>query len=206
MNLIAKYFSSLNNLQLQKLESLYSVYADWNSKINLISRKDMNYFYLHHVLHSLSIAKFYQFKSGSRVMDVGTGGGFPGIPLSIFFPDVNFHLVDSIGKKINVIKVIREELNLKNVNTHNVRMEKIDLTVDFVVCRAVAPMDTLVNWVGDNVSKKHRQVKKNGFICLKGGDLSEELKKFKSKQIIGLSTYFQEKFFETKSLVYIPLN
>ena len=206
MNLIAKYFSSLNNLQLQKLESLYSVYADWNSKINLISRKDMNYFYLHHVLHSLSIAKFYQFKSGSRVMDVGTGGGFPGIPLSIFFPDVNFHLVDSIGKKINVIKVIREELNLKNVNTHNVRMEKIDLTVDFVVCRAVAPMETLVNWVGDNVSKKHRQVKKNGFICLKGGDLSEELKKFKSKQIIGLSTYFQEKFFETKNLVYIPLN
>ena len=206
MNLIAKYFSSLNNLQLQKLESLYSVYADWNSKINLISRKDMNYFYLHHVLHSLSIAKFYQFKSGSRVMDVGTGGGFPGIPLSIFFPDVNFHLVDSIGKKINVIKVIREELNLKNVNTHNVRMEKIDLTVDFVVSRAVAPMETLVNWVGDNVSKKHRQVRKNGFICLKGGDLSEELKKFKSKQIIGLSTYFQEKFFETKSLVYIPLN
>ena len=206
MNLIAKYFSSLNNLQLQKLESLYSVYAAWNSKINLISRKDMNYFYLRHVLHSLSIAKFYKFKSGSRVMDVGTGGGFPGIPLSIFFPDVNFHLVDSIGKKINVIKVIREELNLKNVNTHNVRMEKIDLTVDFVVCRAVAPMETLVNWVGDNVSKKHRQVRKNGFICLKGGDLSEELKKFKSKQIIGLSTYFQEKFFETKSLVYIPLN
>ena len=206
MNLIAKYFSSLNNLQLQKLESLYSVYAAWNSKINLISRKDMNYFYLRHVLHSLSIAKFYKFKSGSRVMDVGTGGGFPGIPLSIFFPDVNFHLVDSIGKKINVIKVIREELNLKNVNTHNVRMEKIDLTVDFVVCRAVAPMETLVNWVGDNVSKKHRQVRKNGFICLKGGDLSKELKKFKSKQIIGLSTYFQEKFFETKNLVYIPLN
>jgi 16S rRNA (guanine527-N7)-methyltransferase len=206
MNLIAKYFSSLNNDQLQKLESLYSVYADWNSKINLISRKDMNYFYLRHVLHSLSIAKFYQFKSGSRVMDVGTGGGFPGIPLSIFFPDVNFHLVDSIGKKINVIKVIREELNLKNVNTHNERMEKIDLTVDFVVCRAVAPMETLVDWVGDNVSKKHRHEMKNGFICLKGGDLSEELKKFKSKQIIGLSTYFQETFFKTKNLVYIPLN
>ena len=206
MNLIAKYFSSLNNDQLQKLESLYSVYADWNSKINLISRKDMNYFYLRHVLHSLSIAKFYQFKSGSRVMDVGTGGGFPGIPLSIFFPDVNFHLVDSIGKKINVIEVIREELNLKNVNTHNERMEKIDLTVDFVVCRAVAPMETLVDWVGDNVSKIHRNERKNGFICLKGGDLSEELKKFKSKQIIGLSTYFQETFFKTKNLVYIPLN
>tara|TARA_A100001011_G_scaffold335182_1_gene363977 strand:+ start:458 stop:1078 length:621 start_codon:yes stop_codon:yes gene_type:complete len=206
MNLISKYFPSLNDHQLQKLDTLYSVYVGWNSKINLISSKDMDYFYLRHVLHSLSIAKFYQFKSGSRVMDVGTGGGFPGIPLSIFFPDVNFHLVDSIGKKINVVNVIREELNLKNVKTYNERMEKIDLTVDFVVCRAVAPMETLVDWVGANVSKKHRQERKNGFICLKGGDLNEELKKFKFKQIIGLSTYFQEAFFETKKLVYIPLN
>ena len=206
MNLISKYFPSLNDHQLQKLDTLYSVYVGWNSKINLISSKDMDYFYLRHVLHSLSIAKFYQFKSGSRVMDVGTGGGFPGIPLSIFFPDVHFHLVDSIGKKINVIEVIREELNLKNVKTYNERMEKIDLTVDFVVCRAVAPMETLVDWVGANVSKKHRQERKNGFICLKGGDLNEELKKFKFKQIIGLSTYFQEAFFETKKLVYIPLN
>jgi len=206
MNLISKYFPSLNDHQLQKLDTLYSVYVGWNSKINLISSKDMDYFYLRHVLHSLSIAKFYQFKSGSRVMDVGTGGGFPGIPLSIFFPDVNFHLVDSIGKKINVVNVIREELNLKNVKTYSERMEKIDLTVDFVVCRAVAPMETLVDWVGANVSKKHRQERKNGFICLKGGDLNEELKKFKFKQIIGLSTYFQEAFFETKKLVYIPLN
>ena len=206
MNLIAKYFSDLNNHQLQKLQSLYSVYADWNSKINLISSKDMDYFYLRHVLHSLSIAKFYQFKSGSRVMDVGTGGGFPGIPLSIFFPEVNFHLVDSIGKKIKVIEVVKEKLNLKNIQTHNERMEKVDLTVDFVVCRAVAPMETLVNWVGGNISKKHEQGRKNGFICLKGGDLSEELKKFKVKEIIDLSTYFHETFFETKKLVYIPLN
>ena len=206
MNLIVKYFSSLNSHQLNKLEFLYSIYANWNSKINLISRKDMDYFYLRHVLHSLSIAKFYKFKSGSRVMDVGTGGGFPGIPLSILFPDVNFHLVDSIAKKINVIDEVREELNLKNVKTHNERMENIDLTVDYVVCRAVAPMETLVDWVGDNISKKHRQERKNGFICLKGGDLSEELKKFKSKQIIELSTYFQETFFETKNLVYITLS
>ena len=206
MNLIVKYFSSLNSHQLNKLELLYSIYANWNSKINLISRKDMDYFYLRHVLHSLSIAKFYKFKSGSRVMDVGTGGGFPGIPLSILFPDVNFHLVDSIAKKINVIEQVREELNLKNVKTHNERMENIDLTVDYVVCRAVAPMETLVDWVGDNISKKHRQERKNGFICLKGGDLSEELKKFKSKQIIELSTYFQETFFETKNLVYITLS
>lgn len=206
MNLIVKYFSSLNSNQLSKLELLFSIYANWNSKINLISRKDMDSFYLRHVLHSLSIAKFYQFKSGSRVMDVGTGGGFPGIPLSILFPDVNFHLVDSIAKKINVIDEVREELNLKNVKTHNERMENIDLTVDFVVCRAVAPMETLVDWVGDNISKKHRQDRKNGFICLKGGDLDEELKKFKSKQIIELSTYFQETFFETKNLVYITLS
>ena len=206
MNLIAKYFSSLNNHQLQKLESLHIIYADWNSKINLISSKDMNYFYLRHVLHSLSIAKFYQFKPGVRVMDVGTGGGFPGIPLSIFFPQVDFHLVDSIGKKIKVIENVREKLNLKNIQTHNERMEKIDLTVDFVICRAVAPMDTLVNWVGGNISKKHSQGRKNGFICLKGGDLNVELKKFKEKEIICLSTYFQETFFETKKLVYIPLN
>ena len=206
MNLIVKYFSSLNSHQLSKLELLFSIYANWNSKINLISRKDMDSFYLRHVLHSLSIAKFYQFKSGSRVMDVGTGGGFPGIPLSILFPDVNFHLVDSIAKKINVIDEVREELNLKNVKTHNERMENIDLTVDYVVCRAVAPMETLVDWVGDNISKKHRHDRKNGFICLKGGDLNEELKKFKSKQIIKLSTYFQETFFETKNLVYITLS
>jgi len=166
----------------------------------------MDNFFLRHVLHSLSIAKFYQFKSGTRVMDVGTGGGFPGIPLSIFFPKVNFHLVDSIGKKIKVIEEVRKELNLKNVQTHNERMEKIDLTVDFIVCRAVAPMETLVNWVGGNVSKKHAQERKNGFICLKGGDLSEELKKFNSKEIIQLNSYFQETFFETKKLVYIPLN
>ena len=206
MNLIAKYFTSLNNDQLQKLETLYSIYSQWNSKINLISRKDIDYFYLHHVLHSLSIAKFYQFKSGSTVMDVGTGGGFPGIPLSILFPKVNFHLVDSIGKKIRVIEAVKKELNLKNVQMYNDRMENIDLTVDFVVCRAVAPMKTLVKWIGGNISRNHRLERKNGLICLKGGDLSEELKEIKLKEIIELNTFFKESFFETKKLVYVPFN
>ena len=206
MNLITKYFTSLNNDQLQKLETLYSIYAQWNSKINLISRKDIDYFYLHHVLHSLSIAKFYQFKSGSTVMDVGTGGGFPGIPLSILFPNVNFHLVDSIGKKIRVIEAVKKELNLKNVQTYNDRMENIDLTVDFVVCRAVAPMKTLVKWIGGNISRNHGLERKNGLICLKGGDLSEELKEIKLKEIIELNTFFKESFFETKKLVYVPFN
>ena len=206
MNLITKYFTNLNNDQLQKLETLYSIYAQWNSKINLISRKDIDYFYLHHVLHSLSIAKFYQFKSGSTVMDVGTGGGFPGIPLSILFPNVNFHLVDSIGKKIRVIEAVKKELNLKNVQIYNDRMENIDLTVDFVVCRAVAPMKTLVKWIGGNISRNQRLERKNGLICLKGGDLSEELKEIKLKEIIELNTFFKESFFETKKLVYVPFN
>ena len=188
------------------LETLYSIYAQWNSKINLISRKDIDYFYLHHVLHSLSIAKFYQFKSGSTVMDVGTGGGFPGIPLSILFPNVNFHLVDSIGKKIRVIEAVKKELNLKNVQMYNDRIENIDLTVDFVVCRAVAPMKTLVKWIGGNISRNHMLGMKNGLICLKGGDLSEELKEIKLKEIIKLNTFFQESFFETKKLVYVPFN
>ena len=139
-------------------------------------------------------------------MDVGTGGGFPGIPLSILFPKVNFHLVDSIGKKIRVIEAVKKELNLKNVQMYNDRMENIDLTVDFIVCRAVAPMKTLVKWIGGNISRNHRLGMKNGLICLKGGDLSEELKEIKLKEIIKLNTFFQESFFETKKLVYVPFN
>mgnify|MGYP000207676354 FL=1 len=166
----------------------------------------MDYFYLHHVLHSLAIAKYLQFKSGSKVMDVGTGGGFPGIPLAILFPDVNFYLVDSIGKKIKVINGIKEELSLDNVHTFNDRMEKLDLAVDFVVCRAVAPMETLVHWVGDKIAEKHLNDKKNGLLCLKGGDLGAELKAYKKAKVVSLNTYFSESFFETKKLVYLPIN
>ena len=206
MNFIFDYFPDLNKLQKKQLESLFLLYKEWNERINVISRKDMDYFYLHHVLHSLSIAKFLTIKSGSKIMDVGTGGGFPGIPLAILFPEVDFHLVDSIGKKIKVINSVKDTLELNNVNTYHQRMEDLDLMVDFVVCRAVAPLETLMHWSVDKISKNHKQAIKNGFLCLKGGDLTEELSAFNNAEVIDLSEYFNEPFFETKKLVYCPVN
>lgn len=206
MKLIRKYFSNLNNNQLKKFESLFGIYSDWNSKINVISRKDLDNFYLRHVLHSMSIAKFHHFSSGTSIMDLGTGGGFPGIPLSILFPEVNFHLVDSISKKIKVVEDILKKLNLKNVEIYDDRAENIDITVNFVTCRAVAPMQTLVSWVGKKVSGVHKPDKKNGLLCLKGGDIYAELKDFNELEVVDLNTYFEESFFESKKLVYLPLN
>ena len=206
MKLIRKYFSKLNNNQLNKFESLFGIYSDWNSKINVISRKDLDNFYLRHVLHSMSIAKFHHFSSGTSIMDLGTGGGFPGIPLSILYPEVNFHLVDSISKKIKVVEDILKKLNLKNVEIYDDRAENIDITVNFVTCRAVAPMQTLVSWVGKKVSGVHKPDKKNGLLCLKGGDIYAELKDFNELEVVDLNTYFEESFFESKKLVYLPLN
>ena len=206
MKLITKYFSNLNNNQLNKFESLFGIYSDWNSKINVISRKDLDNFYLRHVLHSMSIAKFHHFSSGTSIMDLGTGGGFPGIPLSILYPDVNFHLVDSISKKIKVVEDILKKLNLKNVETYDDRAENIDITVNFVICRAVAPMQTLVSWVSKKVSGVHKPDRKNGLLCLKGGDIYAELKDFNELEVVDLKTYFEESFFESKKLVYLPLN
>ena len=206
MKLITKYFSNLNNNQLNKFESLFGIYSDWNSKINVISRKDLDNFYLRHVLHSMSIAKFHHFSSGTSIMDLGTGGGFPGIPLSILYPEVNFHLVDSISKKIKVVEDILKKLNLKNVEIYDDRAENIDITVNFVTCRAVAPMQTLVSWVGKKVSGVHKPDKKNGLLCLKGGDIYAELKDFNELEVVDLNTYFKESFFESKKLVYLPLN
>ncbi len=206
MKLIRKYFSNLNNNQLKKFESLFGIYSDWNSKINVISRKDLDNFYLRHVLHSMSIAKFHHFSSGTSIMDLGTGGGFPGIPLSILYPEVNFHLVDSISKKIKVVEDILKKLNLKNVEIYDDRAENIDITVNFVTCRAVAPMQTLVSWVGKKVSGVHKPDKKNGLLCLKGGDIYAELKDFNELEVVDLNTYFEESFFESKKLVYLPLN
>ena len=206
MKLIRKYFSNLNNNQLNKFESLFGIYSDWNSKINVISRKDLDNFYLHHVLHSMSIAKFHHFSSGTSIMDLGTGGGFPGIPLSILYPEVNFHLVDSISKKIKVVEDILKKLNLKNVEIYDDRAENIDITVNFVTCRAVAPMQTLVSWVGKKVSGVHKPDRKNGLLCLKGGDIYAELKDFNELEVVDLNTYFEESFFESKKLVYLPLN
>ena len=206
MKLIRKYFSNLNNNQLKKFESLFGIYSDWNSKINVISRKDLDNFYLRHVLHSMSIAKFHHFSSGTSIMDLGTGGGFPGIPLSILYPEVNFHLVDSISKKIKVVEDILKKLNLKNVEIYDDRAENINITVNFVTCRAVAPMQTLVSWVGKKVSSVHKPDKKNGLLCLKGGDIYAELKDFNELEVVDLNTYFEESFFESKKLVYLPLN
>ena len=206
MKLIRKYFSNLNNNQLKKFESLFGIYSDWNSKINVISRKDLDNFYLRHVLHSMSIAKFHHFSSGTSIMDLGTGGGFPGIPLSILFPEVNFHLVDSISKKIKVVEDILKKLNLKNVEIYDDRAENIDITVNFVTCRAVAPMQTLVSWVGKKVSGVHKPDRKNGLLCLKGGDIYAELKDFNELEVVDLNTYFEESFFESKKLVYLPVN
>ena len=206
MKLITKYFSNLNNNQLNKFESLFGIYSDWNSKINVISRKDLDNFYLRHVLHSMSIAKFHHFSSGTSIMDLGTGGGFPGIPLSILYPEVNFHLVDSISKKIKVVEDILKKLNLKNVEIYDDRAENINITVNFVTCRAVAPMQTLVSWVGKKVSGVHKPDKKNGLLCLKGGDIYAELKDFNELEVVDLNTYFEESFFESKKLVYLPLN
>ena len=206
MKLIRKYFSNLNNNQLNKFESLFGIYIDWNSKINVISRKDLDNFYLRHVLHSMSIAKFHHFSSGTSIMDLGTGGGFPGIPLSILYPEVNFHLVDSISKKIKVVEDILKKLNLKNVEIYDDRAENIDITVNFVTCRAVAPMQTIVSWVGKKVSGVHKPDRKNGLLCLKGGDIYAELKDFNELEVVDLNTYFEESFFESKKLVYLPLN
>ena len=176
MDIIHKYFKNLSPNQVQQFEKLQELYEDWNLKINVVSRKDIDELYLRHVLHSLAIAKVVQFKPGARVLDVGTGGGFPGIPLAILFPETQFHLVDSIGKKIKVVDEVVAGLALENVKTTNGRAEELKDTYDFIVSRAVAQMETFVRWTRGRISKKQNHELKNGILYLKGGDLSEELK------------------------------
>jgi 16S rRNA (guanine527-N7)-methyltransferase len=206
LKFIYHYLPALDSKQLQQLESLFEIYKHWNSRINVISRKDIDYFYLHHVLHSLSISKFIQFKAGTKILDIGTGGGFPGVPLAIVFPKVHFYLADSIGKKIKVINDVKEKLELDNISTHYDRVENLEFKVDFVVCRAVAPLETLLSWSANRISKQQNHPIRNGFLCLKGGDLSNELSNFKKAQVLPLKEYFSEAFFETKKLVYFPLD
>lgn len=205
MQLINKYFDSLTENQIIQFEKLDSVYKDWNCKINVISRKDINDLYLKHVLHSLSIGKLIEFKENTSILDVGTGGGFPGIPLAILFPECKFHLVDSIKKKIKVVDNVVEYLELKNVTTTVTRAELIDHKFDFIISRAVTNMNDFVKWVKYKVNKKSNNSFKNGILYLKGGDLKIELMNFKSVKIYNLSEYFKEDFFNEKKIVYLPI-
>lgn len=206
MKVIQTYFPELNEQQCQQLEALYDLYTDWNAKINVISRKDIENLCLHHVLHSLGIVKMLRFKDGSSVMDVGTGGGFPGIPLAIFFPNVQFHLVDSIGKKIKVGQAVAEAIGLKNITFRHCRVEEEKEKYDFVVSRAVMPLADLVKLVRKNIKKEQQNALPNGLICLKGGELQHEILPFRNQALsLELGDYFKEEFFKTKKVVYVPL-
>ena len=207
MKTILHYFPSLTANQNTQFEALLDLYTEWNAKINVISRKDIQNLYVHHVLHSLAIAKFIDFTPQTRLLDVGTGGGFPGIPLAIFFPELQFVMIDSIGKKIKVVNEVAQALSLTNVEAHHRRAQDEKGKYDFVVSRAVMPLPELVKLVRKNVSPKHQNAISNGIICLKGGDLTDELKPFKNKsEEFPLTHYFSEDFFETKKIVYLPIN
>ncbi|OIQ18166.1 16S rRNA (guanine(527)-N(7))-methyltransferase RsmG [Lacinutrix sp. MedPE-SW] len=205
MELILKYFPNLTEDQIDKFEKLSHLYQDWNLKINVVSRKDIDELYMRHVLHSLAIAKVIEFKDDSDIMDVGTGGGFPGIPLAILFPECNFHLVDSIAKKLKVVNEVAQGLGLENVKTTHTRVEEIKETYDFIVSRAVAAMPTFVHWVKGKIKKEQNHELKNGILYLKGGDLTEELKDYKTTTIYNLSDFYSEDFYETKKVVHLPL-
>lgn len=204
MELILKYFPDLTEEQKRQFAALYDLYTDWNSKINVISRKDIENLYEHHVLHSLGIAKVIRFKPGTKVMDLGTGGGFPGIPLAILFPEVQFHLVDSIGKKVRVATEIAGSIGLKNVTTRHARAEEEKQLFDFVVSRAVMPLTDLLKIIRKNISPKQQNALPNGLICLKGGELKRETMPVKNKTTMwNLKEFFGEEFFETKKVVYV---
>lgn len=205
LTIIEKYFSSLTEDQITKFSQLEDLYTDWNSKINVISRKDIEELYIRHVLHSLGIAKVQAFNPGASILDVGTGGGFPGIPLAILFPETNFYLIDAIGKKINVVNEVASALNLQNVKAEQIRAEKVKSQFDFIVSRAVTNMPDFVKWVKGKVKKESSHELKNGILYLKGGDLSEELAVYKTAKTYDLKDYFEEDFFETKKVVHLPL-
>jgi 16S rRNA (guanine527-N7)-methyltransferase len=204
LEIIKHYFGDLSTKQTEQFAQLDAIYRNWNEKINVISRKDIDLLYERHVLHSLSIAKVISFKPNTDILDVGTGGGFPGIPLAILFPECKFTLVDSIGKKIQVVKAVSEELGLKNVEAFHMRAEQLKSHYDFVISRAVAPALEIINWTKDLISKNHFHQKPNGWLLLKGGDLKEELGATKkSYKIYPIKHYFKEDFFEEKAVIYI---
>ena len=205
MDHILKYFPNLSKTQIDQFSQLSSLYKDWNSKINVISRKDIDELYLRHVLHSLGIAKVISFKLGTKILDVGTGGGFPGVPLAILFPGCHFHLVDSIGKKLKVINGVAEAIDIKNIKTTHSRVEAIQDTYDFILSRAVTSMPEFTGWVKDKIAKEQNNDLKNGILYLKGGDLKDELAVYKNVKVFELSDFFEEDFFETKKVVYLPV-
>ncbi|MDP3311755.1 16S rRNA (guanine(527)-N(7))-methyltransferase RsmG [Lutibacter sp.] len=205
MELILTHFPELSETQKQQFNQLQEIYTFWNAQINVISRKDIDELYLKHVLHSLAIAKVQTFKPKTSILDVGTGGGFPGIPLAILFPETNFYLVDSIGKKIKVVNEVIAALNLKNVKTEVIRAENVKGEFDFIVSRAVTNMEDFAQWIKNKIAKKQLHTLKNGILYLKGGDLTEELKNFPKATIYELTSYFDHPFFETKKVVHIPL-
>ena len=203
MEIILKYFPDLLEKQIKQFSQLQDLYNEWNAQINVISRKDMENLYVKHVLHSLAIAKVISFADGTKVLDVGTGGGFPGIPLAILFPNVDFLLVDSIGKKIKVVNEVANSIGLKNLRGEHKRAEQVDGQFDFVVSRAVTKMKVFQQWVRKRISTKQRNIFFNGILYLKGGDLTEELKGIKNVDVYDISNFFEEDFFETKKVVYI---
>ncbi|CAM3617605.1 16S rRNA (guanine(527)-N(7))-methyltransferase RsmG [Flavobacterium chungbukense] len=205
MDEILKYFPNLTDLQIEQFQKLDFLYHDWNEKINVISRKDIDSLYTKHILHSLGIAKIMKFEPGATVLDVGTGGGFPGIPLAILFPETRFYLIDVIAKKIKVVQGVSEALELKNVKAEQKRAELVKGDFDFIVSRAVTNMPDFVSWVKDKIKKQHKHKLKNGILYLKGGDLSEELKDFPNATLYDLSEIFEDEFFETKKVVHLPL-
>jgi len=205
METLKKYFPELTAEQILQFEQLEALYKEWNAQINVVSRKDIDELYTRHVLHSLAIAKVQEFKAGASVLDIGTGGGFPGIPLAILFPETNFYLVDSIGKKIKVVNEVVAALGLQNVKAEHQRAEKVKGQFDFIVSRAVTNMNDFIKWTKGKIKKKSIHELKNGILYLKGGDLTEELQNFPKATLFDIPTYFDEAFFETKKVVHIPL-
>ncbi len=207
MDVILKYFPNLTEIQKSRFAQLGELYSTWNERINVISRKDIDNLYTHHVLHSLAIAKAVTFKTGAKILDVGTGGGFPGIPLAILFDQTHFHLVDSVGKKIKVVEAIATELDLTNVTYQQIRAEELKDKYDFIVSRAVTNLPEFVSWVHSKLAKQNNHLFKNGIIYLKGGDLAEEVKPYKKRAtVIEISDFFGEEFFSTKKIVYLPFS
>ena len=207
MDVILKYFPDLTALQKERFSALLPLYSEWNTKINVISRKDMDLFYTHHVLHSLTLTKILPVKTGTRILDLGTGGGFPGIPLAIFFPEASFTLVDSIGKKINVVNAIADSIGLSNVKAVHSRTEHIKERFNFVVSRAVAPLPDLIRWTGNLFDKKNNSPVPNGIFCLKGGDLSQELAPYAKRATqIDITDFFNDPYFNEKKIIYLPCN